>query len=874
MSEAVGFDTSRFDSLGATRLESARPAQGAFGYGQWEILERIARGGSLAELLLSIVGLVEHQAENMLCTILIFDPVTNQLRHGAARRFSPDLCTYIDGLRIGPDVGSCGAAAFHQRPVIVTDIATHPSWEPFRARFLEQGLRACWSTPILSPARELLGTLAMYFVEPRGPSDEECGWADAATHLAAIALTRARAERENDRLLRTLEQRVKELTLLHRSTRLLQSPEVPIARQLAELVAMIPNGWRFPDLCRARIAWGDVEVHTPGFAETAWKQVARAPAGARSVRLEVVYLREVPPTPEGPFAAEERALLESLADVIGAHLEKHHAEAALTAAFSELRDKNQRLEFHVSRMPLGYVVWDGRRRVVEWNGSAEQIFGWAAADVVGKPSSQLPICAPHELQRDPIGDELVASQGGGSSSTHEHTRKDGARVVCEWLHAPLTDGGGGVVGYLSMAHDVTERQRAEEERARLEGQLRQGQRIQALGTLAGGIAHDFNNILTAISGHTHLGLNDIEEERSPLDSLLAIQEASTRAVELVRRILMFSRYQQPERKLCSIVPIIEESVQLLRGSVPPGVRVELELPAEQPLVFADPAQLHTIVVNLGANASYAIGETGTIRVALDSIPSTHEELASCADRRFDRYARLSVSDTGLGMDDATVQRIFEPFFTTKPTGQGNGLGLSVVHGIVKGHEGCIAVHSQPGRGSVFRIYLPQSREAPARPALPSRPARPSAARPAGSTPRVMYVDDEEPLVVLAMRWLRRLGYEVTGFSDSTQALEAFRARPLDFDALISDISMPGLSGLDLVREVRALRKDVMVVLSSGYLRHEDQQRAKELGAVDVVVKPQSMAEFGRILHRILSDRRSESPAQALPANGEAADPVS
>jgi len=739
MSEAVGFDTSRFDALGSTRLESARPAQGAFGYGQWEILERIARGGSLAELLLSIVALVEHQAENMLCTILIFDPATNQLRHGAALRFSPGLCTYIDGLHIGPDVGSCGAAAFHQRPVIVTDIATHPSWEPFRARFLDEGLRACWSTPILSPARELLGTLAMYFVEPRGPSDEERAWADAATHLAAIALTRARAERENDRLLRTLEQRVKELTLLHRSTRLLQSPELPIARQLAELVEMIPNGWRFPDLCRARIAWGDVEVHTPGFAETTWKQVAHAPAGARSVRLEVVYLREVPPTPEGPFAAEERALLESLADVIGAHLEKHHAE---------------------------------------------------------------------------------------------------------------------------------------EERARLEGQLRQGQRIQALGTLAGGIAHDFNNILTAISGHTHLGLNDIEEERSPLDSLLAIQEASTRAVELVRRILMFSRYQQPELELCSIVPIIEESVQLLRGSVPPGVRVELELPAEQPLVFADPGQLHTIVVNLGANAAYAIGESGTIRVALDSIPSTDEELASSADRRFDRYARLSVSDTGLGMDDATVQRIFEPFFTTKPTGQGNGLGLSVVHGIVKGHEGCIAVHSQPGRGSVFRIYLPQSRDAPARPALSSRPSRPSVARPTGSAPRVMYVDDEEPLVVLAMRWLRRLGYEVTGFSDSTQALEAFRARPLDFDVLISDVSMPGLSGLDLVREVRALRKDVVVVVSSGYLRHEDHQRAKELGAVDVVVKPQSMAEFGRILHRILSERRGENPAQALPANGEAADPVS
>jgi len=226
-----------FDTLGASRLEAARPSQGAFGSGQWEILERIARGASLAELLLSIVALVEHQAEGMLCTILTFDPATNQLHHGAARRFSPDLSAFIDGLHIGPNVGSCGSAAFHRKPVVVTDIATHPAWEPVRERFLAKGLRACWSTPILSPSRELLGTLAMYFVEARGPTAEECAWADAATHLAAIALTRARAEQENDRLFLALEGRVKELTLLHKSARLLQTHHVPIAATLEDTLA-------------------------------------------------------------------------------------------------------------------------------------------------------------------------------------------------------------------------------------------------------------------------------------------------------------------------------------------------------------------------------------------------------------------------------------------------------------------------------------------------------------------------------------------------------------------------------------------------------------------------------------------------------------
>ncbi|HTV18881.1 MAG TPA: ATP-binding protein, partial [Polyangiaceae bacterium] len=492
--------------------------------------------------------------------------------------------------------------------------------------------------------------------------------------------------------------------------------------------------------------------------------------------------------------------------------------------------------------------------------------------VVGKTADVLPICPPAERGADPLGQELVASQSGGSSGTHEHTRKDGARVVCEWLHAPLKDSAGHVVGYLSMAHDVTARQRAEEERARLEVQLRQSQRIQALGTLAGGIAHDFNNILTAISGHTHLGLNDIEEERSPHDSLLAIQEASARAVELVRRILMFSRYQQPERRVCPIAPIVEEAVQLLRATAPAGVQVELALPSRSPLVFADPGQIHTILVNLGANAAYALGNrgAGSIQIAVDSIASSHDEIVASADARFERYVRLSVSDNGSGMDDATLQRIFEPFYTTKPTGQGNGLGLSVVHGIVKGHEGSISVESKPGQGSRFRIYLPESREALPRASRPAPACEPSTAT------RVMYVDDEEPLVLLATRWLGRLGYEVTGFSDSRRALEAFRARPYDFDAVISDFSMPGLSGLDLVREVMAVRNDVVVVMSSGYLRLEDHERAKQLGAVDVVLKPQSMAEFGRILDRILSERQSAAPdsSDALSEPSEAAETVS
>jgi signal transduction histidine kinase/ActR/RegA family two-component response regulator len=720
MTEALGF-------AGSSRLESARPPSGDFGSGQWEILERIARGATLAELLLSIVNLVEHQTEDMLCSILLFDPGSARLRHGAARRLPADLCTAIDGMRIGPSEGSCGMAAFRRQRVVVTDIASHPAWVGYKHAFLAHGLRACWSTPILSPAGELLGTLGMYFTEARGPSVEECAWADAATHLAAIALSRARSELENERLLHTLGERVKELTLLHKSARLLQAPHAALLDQLEALVGMIPNGWRFPDECRARIRAHGVDVCTPGFVDGPCKQVVRAPAGEHQVSIEVVYLDELEASRGSPFLPEELTLLESLADLVGARIEKHAAELTLRAALTELEGK-----------------------------------------------------------------------------------------------------------------------------ARLEAQT---QRIRSLGTLAGGIAHDFNNILTAISGHAHLGLCDIEEERSPRDSLEAIQEASIRAVELVRRILTFSRHQEPERKACRLESIVEEALDGIAARLPRGVELQHTFAPRLPTAHVDAKQIQQVVLNLLANAADAVGVRGCIDVSVDVVPRDHDALLGVPETHAERYLRIAVSDTGVGMTDGIVEHIFEPFYSTKPSGQGTGLGLSVVHGIVKAHGGVVTVDSQPGKGSRFQVFLPDLPGAAAERNPERQPSRPPA-----PGVRVMYVDDEEPLVVLATRWLGRLGYAVTGFSDAARALEAFKARPQDFDAVISDFSMPGLSGLDLVRQVVAVRPDIIVVMSSGYVEPEDRQRALDLGAVDVVLKPQSMAEFGRILHRILSERQAQPRA--------------
>jgi PAS domain S-box-containing protein len=844
--EVVHIDeASPIEAWGSGSLESARPGSGELGAGQWAILEAIARGAWLPELLLSIVSLVEHQAEDMLCSLLIHDPTSGTLRHGAARRLAPELCAFVDGMRVGPSSGSCGLAALRRQRVVVTDIATHPAWSGYREPFLAHGLRACWSTPILSPSGQLLGTLGLYFAQSRGPTASECAWADAATHLAAIALSRAQAEREHDHLLVALEARVQELTLLHESARLLRAHRVGLGEQLEALVKMIPSGWRYASRCRARIRSHGIDVSTPGFVDGPLKQTAYAPAGEHRVSIEVVHLGEAPAG--DAFVVEEQTLLESLADLVGAHLEKHHAEDALRATLAELREKNQRLEFHVSRMPLGLVVWDRERTITQWNPAAERIFGWRAEEVLGQRSNQLAIVPEHARETDALGRELAASDGNIGRGTHEHVHRDGSLLVCDWLHAPLKDEYDAVIGYLSMAHDVTERQRAEDEHARLAAELQQAQRLKALGTLAGGIAHDFNNILTAIAGHAHLGLSDIEEERSPKESLHAIQEASTRAVELVRRILMFSRPQVPERKACSVGAVVEEVLAGFRGGSP-RILFEARIDPRAPFAFADPLQLHQALANLVANAVRAVGESGRIEIEVDAIANDHEELIGASDARFARYVRITVSDTGVGMDEQTRERIFEPFFSTKPTGQGTGLGLSVVHGIVKSHEGTISVRSKAGHGSVFRVYLPEA-------AAPEVVARaPSPSRPPSAGAHVMYVDDEEPLVALAVRWLGRLGYKVSGFSDPRGALAAFREHPDAYDALISDVSMPEVSGFELVRQVLAIRPSMVIVMSSGYLTPEDRQRALDAGALDVVQKPQSMAELGRILHRILSER--------------------
>ncbi|MBI4515170.1 MAG: PAS domain S-box protein [Deltaproteobacteria bacterium] len=399
-----------------------------------------------------------------------------------------------------------------------------------------------------------------------------------------------------------------------------------------------------------------------------------------------------------------------------------------------------------------------------------------------------------------------------------------------------------------MAHDITDSRRAEQQRRALEAQLHVAHKMEALGTLAAGIAHDFNNILGAIIGNAELARQDVGPSHPAIESLSEIRKASQRAKDLVQRILAFGRQQQQPQEVIALRPTVEETVALLRATLPAGVELSTTFGADTPTVLADSTQIHQVMINLCTNAWHALdGGSGRIDIRLDGV--TLDAQAARADTKLwpGRFARLTVADNGAGMDAATLERIFDPFFTTKPVGQGTGLGLSVVHGIIEAHGGAITVTSQPGKGTIFSVFFPAATAPPPSAAREGAAAEPL---PAAGGQHVLYLDDEESLVFLVTRLLKRLGYRVSGYTRAEEALAAVRADPGQFDLVVTDLSMPGMSGLEVARELSRLRPDLPVVLASGYITEELRAAAPEVGVRQLIYKPNTVEELCLAVQRL------------------------
>ncbi|TXT46336.1 MAG: signal transduction histidine kinase nitrogen specific NtrB [Limisphaerales bacterium] len=384
------------------------------------------------------------------------------------------------------------------------------------------------------------------------------------------------------------------------------------------------------------------------------------------------------------------------------------------------------------------------------------------------------------------------------------------------------------------------------ERLKLEAQWHQSQKMEAIGQLAGGIAHDFNNILGAIIGNVDLIQMSEVKDASMRESLDTIMRASRRAADLVKQILTFSRQQEQQRHPLQLHLVVREALKLLRATVPATVEFQDAL-VKAPIVLADPSQIHQVVMNLCTNAWHALGDKpGVIRVELQEVVVTPEQAAQHPDLRVGRYVCLRISDTGSGMDRATLERIFEPFFTTKPVGVGTGLGLAVVHGIVKKHDGAIAVQSQPGQGTTFELFFPVIDNSGGEKCVETAERLPQ-----GHGERILLVDDEEALVSLGRRFLERLGYQPVTALGPIEALSIFQEQPQTFSLVITDFNMPGMNGLVLAQKMREVRPDIRILVATGYSAALSNDAVRDLGLSELLPKPYDMQTLSEFVQRAI-----------------------
>lgn len=471
--------------------------------------------------------------------------------------------------------------------------------------------------------------------------------------------------------------------------------------------------------------------------------------------------------------------------------------------------------------------------------ASERILGYRPAERIG--CSSFGLVHPEDALRaqQALQTALAApNQPVGGAIRFRH--RDGAWRMLELNARSIpTEAAEGYI--IINSRDVTQSRHLEE-------QFHQAQKMEAIGTLAGGIAHDFNNILGAIIGYAELAKLEVHDNPTATDHLGALLEGANRAADLVRQILAFSRQHEQQRVLVQLRHLVAEPLRLLRATIPTTIEFNTVLASDLPAVLADATQVHQVVMNLCTNAWHAMKDRpGRLEVRLEKYDVDAHLARSNPDLRPGPYVRLTVSDTGHGMDPATIARIFEPFFTTKPPGEGTGLGLSAVHGIMKSHEGAVTVYSQPGEGSTFHLYFPAR-------ANESAPVNSAAADvPRGLGEAVLYLDDEKPLALLARDMLVELGYEVTTSTLPKEALAIVREKPEKFALVITDLTMPELTGVDLAKQLLQLRPDLPIILTTGYSSSLTADKVKALGFRELLLKPHTLLSLGTAVHRVLTN---------------------
>jgi len=541
---------------------------------------------------------------------------------------------------------------------------------------------------------------------------------------------------------------------------------------------------------------------------------------------------------EKMWVDDTSSLLKVVVQVFANALENKRTRLALQESEERLRTVYETFPDPVT------IIQAEDGRCIDFNSAFSRVTGWSTTEVIGKTAAELELWEnPAERQKLIDG---IAENGKIENLEAQFRLKDG-RTITALMSAVLIrlkDR----PHILTITRDISELKSAQKEREQLKTQLIQAQKMEAIGTLAGGIAHDFNNILGAIIGYAEMALYDTRQDSMEHYNIDQVLKAGHRAKDLVKQILAFSRKSEQAKQIISLTPVIKEALKLLRASLPTSIEIKHNIESNLDAIFADPTQIHQVMMNLCTNAGHSMTDTaGILSVSLQNIDLNAKAAASYPDLNAGPYVKLSISDTGDGMDAATMDRIFDPYFTTKAQDKGTGMGLAVVHGIIKGHGGSIQVDSTPGQGSRFDILFPiMERQMVSE-------TEELKALPTGSE-CILLVDDEDTLIDLGKNMLKKLGYRVETWTRPVEALESFRADPHKFDLVISDMTMPSMTGDILTTQLRQIRADIPIIICTGYSERINDRRAEELGIQDLIMKPFTIRRLAKTVREVLDEK--------------------
>lgn len=553
-----------------------------------------------------------------------------------------------------------------------------------------------------------------------------------------------------------------------------------------------------------------------------------------------------------------RKLRLSEAALQGETRERQQVNNELAQLNTSLLQSRQQLANIIDFLPDATFVIDNEKKVIFWNKAIEEMSGVHKDEIVGQGDYAYTVPFYGEKRKQlldllDVNDEEVASK-------YAYIRKKGGVLYAEafapvlnggkgayfWATAaPLYDVNGNRVGAIESIRDITEQKQNELEKEKLRNHLIQAQKMEAIGTLAGGIAHDFNNILSAILGYTEMARDALPSDSFAGESLNKVLEASHRAATLVKQILAFSRQTDLERVPLKPARIVKEAINLLRPSLPSTIVIKQQIDATVKTICANPTQVHQILINLCTNASHAMEQTGGIlEITLKDCELSPNDLQQQPEVHPGSFVVLSVSDTGTGIDPGIWGKIFDPYFTTKEVGKGTGMGLSIVHGIVTSYGGFITRENNIGTGTIFHVFFPANTQEIA------SEVKPVVTVPGGNE-RILLLDDEQMLAELGGTMLERLGYEVTILTSSEEALSVFQRQPDRFDAVVTDQTMPGLTGLNLARRMLQIRPDLPIILCTGYSALITEEQVIAEGIRGFIMKPLTTEKIAKLLRKVL-----------------------